>query len=194
MTNDCNVWQPPIAKHCPITPLLVTTTNQPTSPPPRCRLRCPSQMPAQAKRGCAHRRLRCLCHIIVHHVTAYRPSPHPPHLIPCPSPRRGMWADGFQQPPNNCLCPVPHHPTKPPAVDRHVTTQRPLPMPHHPMKPPAIKHHVTKAEGARRMGMGVGSGTEGVNKRCAPHTPLCSGFFYPPPGHLGGDSFQQGAV
>jgi hypothetical protein len=30
------------------------------------------------------------------------------------------------------------------------------------------------------MEMGVGSGMEGVNERCAPHTPLRSGFFMPP--------------
>ena len=29
--------------------------------------------------------------------------------------------------------------------------------------------------------MGVGSGTEGANERCAPHTPLRSGFFLSPP-------------
>jgi len=44
----------------------------------------------------------------------------------------------------------------------------------------ALKRHITKAEGATRMEMGVGSGMEGANERCAPHTPLHSGFFMPP--------------
>ena len=44
ITNNCNVWQPPVAKHCPIIPFLLTTTN----------LHPPAAAVAAAPRKCPH--------------------------------------------------------------------------------------------------------------------------------------------
>ena len=145
INNNRSVWQPPVAKHCSITGCLLTTTN-PHPPPHRRRRRCPSQMPARAKRRSsltptpAHTRP-------LHRVTGAH---HHPSTSPrvCPSPPRGMWANDVPRhrpippPPRSLPTATPNrHVTGERARVRHVTAvDNPHPPPHHP-KPARTPRH-----------------------------------------------------
>ena len=127
MTNDCNVWQPPVAKHCPITPLLVTTTNP--HPPPTAVSAAPRKCPLGPSEGA----------LIANADT-------------CPSPRRRMWANNA--PCHSCQHPhlSPQHPKPaltrtyplsppPTSPKRHVTADD-----KRPLLPTTPTRHVTAAQ------------------------------------------------
>ena len=117
INNNCNVWQPPVAKHCPITPLLLTTTNP----------QSPTATVATAPRKCLHRPREGA--LIV-------------NCCVCPSPHRGMWANNMPHhrpsTPHHCPSPptaslaanrdlwTPHHHPKMTRTPRH-SCQQPIP-------------------------------------------------------------------
>ena len=83
--NNFNIWQRVVAKHCPITALPLTT-----NPHPR-RCRCPSRMPARAKRGrvhCQYRRvpLPSSRDVGKQHATSPPESPPPRRSLPTATP------------------------------------------------------------------------------------------------------------
>ena len=156
--NNRNVWQPPIAKHCPITALpLTTTTTHPTT----------AAVPA-APRKCPH-----------------GPSEGTFIANPsmCPSPHRGMWASNTPRhrpsPPATSLIAngdprLPRHQYHSPRTPRHRCHR--LPPAPSPPKHSAYAtsrttttptryvtandkraHHVTTANDARRPNRRVGA-------------------------------------
>ena len=118
------------------------------APPP---LSSPSRAPAWAKQGRAHRRRPpTMPRHCDHHRLSTVPASAAPPLV------EGCGRMTFATSPRH----VTHRHRQSPlraTVERHVTANDNCPAPHHPTKMPAVERHVTKTEGARRR-LGVGKG------------------------------------
>ena len=120
--NNCHVWQPPVAKHCPIISCLLTTTTPffpPTVPPAVAPRECPHGLSegALVVNTDAHR----LCRVTTAHrchVTVCRRSSRLPRHNCRPSP---MWV--AQQTPRHRALPLIPTPTTPATSQptRHIT-------------------------------------------------------------------------
>jgi len=117
---------------------------------------------ANARMGQARACSSLLVMSMSHHCTPSVPCHHLPIIptsatsafLPLPLSRDvGRWIP---------TPPMPHATSSDKTAHRWLLhhCQQPLPMPCHPIKLPAIECHVTKAEGARRIEMGIGSGME----------------------------------
>ena len=105
--NNCNVWQPPVAKHCPIIPLLLTTTNP--HPAAATTTVAPCECPHRPSEGM----LIANAHI-AHCATSLAPTPTTSPYIDSPphSPLPLLRDVGEQHLPCHCprQTPMPRHP------------------------------------------------------------------------------------
>ena len=132
----------------------------PPPPPPS-----PSRPPTWAKQGHACHQRPPTTFTPRHRVPPpLHRQPQPPHHRPPPLPLLRDVGEWF----------LPCHAAQTMTAPCYVTANDNHPMPHHPTKAPAIEHHVTKMEGVRRREMEGGGGKEEKRETAGGEEGICA--------------------